>query len=143
MSEAIEIRLTNMAQKVADMYKNKIEPKYYEQLCNAIMVCRKCYENEIDNWGAMYEVVLADGGIWEYIDYDCFEEEIQNMWILVMDILTCNCYLGCDKEHDVTPQDMEIQGENIPDFVELLEKLIGENIDYDGILTFWDSTMCY
>lgn len=70
-------------------------------------------------------------------------EEIQNMWVLITDILLCNCYMGCEDIGDSIPQDMEIRGENIPDFVDLLEELICHNIDYDRIFEFWDDEMCY
>lgn len=90
----------------------------------------------------MYDVVLCDGGIWEYAENQ-HEEEIQNMWILVTDILLCNCYLGCMGEDGITPEELELQGENIPVFVELMEKNINETIDYNKILQFWKNKICY
>lgn len=143
MLEAIELRLVNLAQKVANMYKDNIEQKYYDQLCNAITVCRDYYINGKGDWGNMYDVVLNDDGIWEYTYCSWFTDEIQNMWCLVTDILICNCYLGCISEQDYIPQDMEIKGDNIPKFVELLEKLICEKIDYEQIFEFFNKEMCY
>lgn len=91
----------------------------------------------------MYNVVLWEDGIWEYGENSNIEKEIKNMWMLETDILICNCYLGCIAEHDSTPQDMELQGENIPEFVDLLEMVIKENIDYKSIFDFWKEKMCY
>lgn len=146
MSEALELRLVSLAQKVADMYKNEIEEKYYKEMCNAINVCHEYYLNEKYNWDKMCEMqenVLGEDGIWNYADCEFFEEEIQNMWVLVTDILLCNCYMGCEDIGDSIPQDMEIRGENIPDFIELLEGLVCNRIDYDRIFEFWDEEMCY
>ena len=42
------------------------------------------------------------------------------MWGLEVRILMCNCWLGCTKENNCEPQDMEMRGENIPEFVEVL-----------------------
>lgn len=143
MDGSIELRLVHFAQKVASMYKDKIEQKYYNQLCDAIETCRDYHINGKKDWGCMYEAVLSDGGIWEYAESQHEEKEIQDMWILVMDILSCNCYLGCIGEDGITPEDLELRGENIPAFVELLEKHINETVDYDKILQFWDSEICY
>lgn len=145
MSKEIELRLIKSAQKVANLYKNRLEQKYYKQLCNAIEVCYKYYVNNNDTWDIMYDVILGDGGIWEYAEslHIQFSQEIQNMWMLITDILICNCYLGCTKEQDYIPEDMEIQKENIPEFVELLEKLIYDKIDYKHIFEFFNKKICY
>lgn len=143
MKETVEIRLTNLAQKVADMYKDRISQEHYQQLCNAIDVCRDYHIQGKREWVDMYDVILYDDGIWEYADYPDFEEEIQDMWTLETDILICNCYLGCVAEQHSTPQEMEIQEENIPEFVDLLENVIEEKIDYNKIFVFWDEKMCY
>ncbi len=143
MDGNIELRLVNIAQKVAGMYKDKIGQEYYKQLCDAIETCRDYYINGKKDWVCMYEVVLSDGGIWEYAENQHEEEEIQNMWILVTDILLCNCYLGCMGEDGITPEELELQGENIPAFVELMEKNINETIDYNKILQFWKNKICY
>lgn len=145
MSETIELRLVNLAQKVADMYCDRIPHEQYEQLCNAINVCKAYHTDNQDDWGVMYEAVLAEDAIWEYACYKDVEEEIADMWALVTDILICNCWLGCIAEKDYLPQDMEIEGENIPGFVELLESTIGDNdkIDYDSIFQYWGKNLCY
>ena len=41
MKETLELRLTNLAQKVADMYQDRISQEHYQQLCNAINVCKQ------------------------------------------------------------------------------------------------------
>lgn len=95
--------------------------------------------------GMLLHVGTIDEGIWEYGEYSDFEEEIMNMWALETDILTCNCYLGCIAEQDSIPQDMEIQEVNISEFVDFLENVVGEKIDYDYkyIFNFWAEKMCY
>lgn len=143
MKETLELRLINLAQKVADMYQDRISQEHYQQLCNAINVCRDYHIKEQGDWGDMYAVVLYEDGIWEYGENPYFEKEIMNMWMLETDILICNCYLGCIAEHDDTPQDMELQGENMPEFVDLLESVIEEKIDYNKIFVFWKEKMCY
>ena len=89
-----------MAQKVASMYKDKIEQKYYKQLGDAIETCRDYYINGGKDW-------------------------------------------GCISEDGITPEDLELRGENIPAFVELLEKHINQTIGYDKIFQFWGSGICY
>lgn len=141
MAESIELRLTNLAQKVAEMYKDRITPEQYKQLCNAIHVCRDYHVNSQREWVDMYDVVLYDGGIWEYSYSPEFTEELQDMWTLEMNILSCNCYLGCGD--DTPPQDLELQGDNIPEYVDFLESIIGENMDYEKIFEFWGEKICY
>lgn len=143
MEETLELRLVKVAQKVADMYKDRIAQEYYQQLCNAINVCRDYHIKGQGDWSDMYDVILYDDGFWEYTYCSEFEEEIQNMWALETDILTCNCYLGCVAEQHSTPQDMEIQEENIPEFVMFLESMMEEKMDYEKIFSFWDEKMCY
>lgn len=143
MKETLELRLTNLAQKVADMYQARISQEHYQQLCNAIDVCRDYHIQGKRKWVDMYDVVLYDDGIWEYGENPNLEEEIKNMWMLETDILICNCYLGCVAEQRSIPQDMELQGENIPEFVDLLERVIKEKIDYNKIFVFWKEKMCY
>ena len=91
----------------------------------------------------MYDAILYEDGIWEYAYYKDFDEEIQDMWAVETDILMCNCYLGCVAEHDSTPQNMEIQGDNIPEFVSFLENIIQEKLDFKKIFSFWEEKMCY
>ncbi len=47
--EATELRLVKLAQKIADMYHDDMEPQYYRQLCNAITVCREYYVHNKGN----------------------------------------------------------------------------------------------
>lgn len=143
MKETLEIRLVNLAQKVADMYSDRITQEQYQQLCDAINVCKEYHTKGQSKWVDMYDVILYDDGIWEYADCPDFEEEIQDMWALETDILTCNCYLGCVAEQHSIPQDMEIQEENIPEFVDFLENVIEEQFDYERIFDFWAEKMCY
>ncbi len=143
MSETIEIRLVNLAQKVADMYSDRIPREQYEQLCNAINVCKAYHTENQDNWGVMYEVVLGEDAIWEYPFYKDIEKEIADMWALVTEILMCSCWLGCVAEHDPIGQDMDINGENIPGFVELIENSFGDKIDYAPIFEYWGEKMCW
>ncbi len=64
MEKTIELRLVEQASKVANMYQSKISKEQYEQLCNAIKVCRDYHVEEKGDWGDMYEVVLWEDGIW-------------------------------------------------------------------------------
>lgn len=143
MKDTIELRLINIAQKIAEMYHDKVSKEYYQQLCNAINVCKEYHTNGKGDWGDMYDAILYDDGIWEYAYYKDFDEEIQDMWAVETDILICNCYLGCVAEHHSTPQDMEIQGDNIPEFVSFLENIIQEKLDFKKIFSFWEEKMCY
>ena len=143
MKETLELRLTNLAQKVADMYQDRISQEHYQQLCNAIDVCRDYHIQGQREWVDMYDVILYDDGIWEYGENPNIEEEIKDMWALETDILICNCYLGCVAERHSTPQDMEIQGDNIPDFVDFLEGMLAEQMDSEKIFDFWAEKMCY
>lgn len=143
MEETLELRLVNLAQKVAEMYADRIAQEQYQQLCNAINVCRNYHTEAQENWGVMYDVVLAEDAIWEYAFFSDIEEEVSDMWGLVTDILICNCWLGCVAEREPIGQEMAIQGENIPEFVVLLENAIEEKIDYERIFDFWGEKMCY
>ena len=143
LEDSLELRLISIAQKIADMYIGRISKEDYEQLCNAIRVCKDYYVNKGDDWWVMYDVVLYDDGIWEFSMDSSFEDEIRDMWGLQTVILTCNCYLGCLSEKQSEPQDMEIRGDNIPEFVDLLENIIKDGIDYEKIFEFWAEKMCY
>ncbi len=143
MEDTIELRLVNLAQKVADMYSDMIPDEQYKRLSEAIEVCRAYHVKKQDNWGVMYEGVLGEDAIWEYAFYKDIQKEIANMWALVTDILICSCWLGCVAEHDPIGQDMDIRGENISEFVELLESCIVEKIDYATIFEYWGKEMCY
>ncbi len=143
MAETIELRLVHLAQQVADMYKNKIPTEQFEQLYDAIKICRDYHIEGKNHWGNMYEVVLGEDGIWEYELYEDIEKDIAYMWGLEVRILMCNCWLGCTREHDGEPQNMEMRGENIPEFVELLEKNVAEEINYIEIFESFNSILCY
>lgn len=95
------------------------------------------------NWGDMYNVVLGEDAIWEYGECDGFEKEITYMWRIETCILICNCWLGCNAEGDSEPQDMELRGENIPNFIEFLEAHIDEKDGFEMIFEFWNQEMCY
>ena len=125
------------------MYQDRISQEHYQQLCNAIDVCRDYHIRGQSEWVDMYDVILYDDGIWQYGENPNIKEEIKNMWTLETDILICNCYLGCVAERHSTPQDMEIQGDNIPDFVDFLEGMLAEQMDYEKIFDFWAEKMCY
>ena len=143
MNSSLENRLTNLATKVADMYSDKISQEYNKQLYDAINVCKDYHTTGCSDLWDMYDVVLGEDGIWNYGYNSEFSEELQDMWALETDILSCNCYLGCIKERQSRPQDLELQGDNIPEFVELLEEVICDEIDYDRIFDFWAEKMCY
>lgn len=139
----MELKLVNLAQRVAEMYVDRLTKAEYEVLCNAIRVCREYHLGNESDWVDMYDVILYDNGIWEYAENRKLEEELQDMWMLETDILMCNCYLGCMAEGNVLPQDMEIQGDNIPEFIEVLQTHIADKIDFDAIFDFWEERMCY
>jgi hypothetical protein len=137
--EATELRLVKLAQKIADMYQDDMEPQYYRQLCNAITVCREYYVHNKGNWEDMYNAVLNME--WTFLDEEVRWRQrhgkVGNVWGLVRDILICNCYLRCMDEGRSIPKDMKIQEENIPKFVALLESSIGETMDYQAIFAYW------
>ena len=143
VENTLELRLLTIAQRIADMYMERINKEDYRQLCNAINVCNDYFVNKGNDWWVMYDVVLYDDGIWEFSMDSSFDDEIKDMWGLETIILTCNCYLGCVAEKQNEPQDMEIRGENIPEFVELLENIIKDSIDFERIFDFWAERMCY
>ena len=92
----------------------------------------------------MYEAVLGDGGIWEYSEgAGDFSEELRTMWVLETCILICSCWLGCQKEQDVAPEDMELRGENIPSFLDFLEGLPDSPPDCARIWEYWSRNLCY
>lgn len=124
-------------------YKSRITSEQYTQLYDAIKICQEYYADGKGDWGRMYEVVLDEDGIWEYSELYDFEKEITYMWGLETRILMCSCYLGCVREHDYIPQDMELRGENILRFVECLEQNVGEKIDFETAIEFWDKNLCY
>ncbi len=82
-------------------------------------------------------------GKMEYGEFYDFEQEITAMWGVVTRILMCSCYLGCKKEKDYEPQDLELRGENIPKFVDVLEQNIGKKIAFDIICDFFNKELCY
>ncbi len=140
---SIELSLLKQAQRIADMYADNTDAGRYKQLCDAIKVCKECRIEGKGDWRDIYGVLSGEGGIWEYIEWSGFTEEESDMWILEMNILTCICYLDCIEEGNNPPQDMEIQGDNIPEFEEFLKNNIADKPDYEKILTFWDEMMCY
>ena len=143
MEKTIEARLTSLARQIFALYQNQLETKYAHQLDEAIHVC-EIYQQGVGNWGDMYEVILWDGGIWEYGEgAGDFSEELRTMWILETCILSCSCWLGCRKEQDSTPEDMELRGENIPAFLDFLEGLPDIPLNYDQIWEYWGRNLCY
>ena len=64
--EATELRLVKLAQKIADMYQDDMDPQYYRKLCNAITVYREYYVHNKGNWEDMYNAVLNME--WTFLD---------------------------------------------------------------------------
>lgn len=143
MDNNIAVRLIIQAERIADMYSDELDIDKRNQLYNAIQVCRKFVEDCSTYWGILYDAVQGDEGIWEYADYPEFSEELQNMWILETDILSCICYNACTMQEPSTPQDLEIREENISKFAEFIENNFFGESDYQKCLDFWDENMCY
>jgi len=143
MEKTIEVRLTSLARQIFAQYQSQLEPEYVRQLDNAIRIC-EAYQQGVSNWGDMYEAVLSDGGIWEYSEgAGDFSEELRTMWVLETCILMCSCWLGCQKEQESTPEDMELRGENIPAFLDFLERLPDSPPDCARIWEYWNKNLCY
>ena len=141
--KTIEARLTNLARRIFAQYQSQLEPEHVHQLDEAIRIC-ETYQQGVGDWGEMYEVVLGDGGIWEYSEgVGDFSEELRTMWVLETCILICSCWLGCQREQDSIPEDMELRGENIPFFLDFLEGLPDGTPDCDQIWEYWSRNLCY
>lgn len=67
--EATELRLVKLAQRIADMYQDDMEPQYYRQLCNAITVCREYYVHSKERrvggsfYGGQFYLELRKGDV--------------------------------------------------------------------------------
>lgn len=123
MEKHLEVRLISFARRIFAKYQSQLEPKYARQLDEAICTC-ETYQQGVGDWGDMYEIILGNGGISEYSEgVGDFTEEQRTMWVQETCILICCCYLGCQKEQDYTPEDMELRGENISAFLEFCEEL--------------------
>ncbi|MDE6699902.1 MAG: hypothetical protein K2K10_02645 [Acetatifactor sp.] len=80
MEKAIEARLTSLSRRIFAQYQSQLESAYARQLDEAIRVC-EIYQQGVGDWIDMYEVVLGDGGIWEYSEgAGNFSEELKTMW---------------------------------------------------------------
>lgn len=143
MEKTVEVRLIHLAQQIFAQYQSQLEPKYACQLDEAIRVC-EAYQQGVGNWDDMYEVVLADGGIWEYSEgAGDFSGELESMWVMETCLLMCSCWLGWQKEKDVIPEDMELRGENIPAFLDFAEGLQGSLPDCIQIWEYWNQNLCW
>lgn len=143
MKDNIELRLLEQAQRIATMYKTSMKFEEYQELCNVINRCYEYAENGKGNWGDLYEVILGEEGIWGYAYDNQLSEELKEMWSLETCILSCNCYIGCEKEQDCMPQDLEIKGECIAQFIEFMEHNFYKKTDYKKCFDFWSKNMCY
>ena len=68
-----------------------------------------------------------------------FSEELETMWVTETCVLICSCWLGCQKEQEYTPEDMDLRGENIPAFLDFLEGLPDCPPDCARVWEFWNS----
>lgn len=143
MEDNIELKLIEQAQRIADIYKTNMQLENYQELCNVINRCHEYAEYSKGDWGDLYELILGEEGIWQYAYDTKLPEELQEMWSLETCIFLCNCYIGCEKEHDCTPQDLEIKGECITQFVEFIEHNFHRKSDYQRCFDFWNKNMCY
>ncbi len=143
MANELEVRIIKLAQKIADMYIDDLDTEDYQVLCHAIHVCREYAENNIGDWGDLYEVVEGDGGLWEYTIIDDLPEKLEEMYIMVHCVLACMCYIACDKENTSQPEDLELRGENIPKFIEFAEKTFTKTNGYQECMDFWGENICY
>jgi len=143
MEKTTEMRLTSLARQIFSQYQSQLKPEYVRQLDSAIRIC-EAYQQGVGNWDDMYEAVLSDGGIWEYSEgAGNFSEELRTMWVLETCILMCSCWLGCQKEQESIPEDMELRGENIPAFLDFLEGLPDSPPDCARIWEYWSNNLCY
>ena len=143
MEKTIEVRLTSLARQILEQYQSQLESEYACQLDEAIGVCEK-YQQGVGNWWDMYEVVLGDGGIWEYSEgAGDFSGELETMWVMETNILICSCWLGCQKEQDSIPEDMDLRGENIPSSLDYLEGLQDSPPDCVQIWEYWNKNLCW
>ena len=120
MANEREVRIINLAQKITDMYIDDLDTEKYQEVCHAIHVCREYVENHVGDWGDLYEVVEGDGGLWEYVVMDDLPEKLEEMYVMVHCVLACMCYIACEKENTSQPEDLELCGENIPEFLSLI-----------------------
>ena len=143
MKNTLELRIIELAQRIADMYIDDLDAEKYQELCHAIHVCREYAENNIGNWGDLYEVVEGDGGIWEYAALQDMPEKLAEMYTIENCVLSCMCYIACRKDGECTPEDMELREENIPGFIEFVEKNFYKNSGYRECTDFWGDKVCY
>ena len=143
MANELEVRIINLAQKITDMYIDDLDTEKYQEVCHAIHVCREYVENHVGDWGDLYEVVEGDGGLWEYVVMDDLPEKLEEMYVMVHCVLACMCYIACEKENTSQPEDLELCGENIPEFIELAEKVFSKTDGYQKCMNFWGNNICY
>ncbi len=143
MEKSIELNLLKQVEQIAEMYKSDVTPEKHEELCSAIKACYEYVEDDKGDWWDLYEIVQGDDGLWNYeIDKSLSRYE-QDMWGISVCILSCICLIGCIKEHDSVPQDLEIVEENIPRLVEFMENTYKSKEDSEKFNEFWRSEMCY
>ncbi|MDE7325077.1 MAG: hypothetical protein K2N63_02185 [Lachnospiraceae bacterium] len=143
MKNTIEARLTSLARRIFVQYQNQMGSEYAGQLDVAISIC-ETYQQGMGNWQDLYEAVLGEGGIWEYSEgAGGFLGELETMWVMETCILLCSCWLGCQREGGIEPEDMELRGENIPDFLKFLENLPDIPKDCAGIREYFNKNLCW
>ena len=137
------MRMFIQKMEIFAQYQSQLEPEYACQLDEAIHSC-EAYQQGVGNWGDIYEVVLGDGGVWEYSEgARDFSGELESMWVLETCILMCICWLGCQKEKGVIPEDMELREENIPAFLDFVEGLQERLPDCVQIWEYWNKNLCW
>ena len=74
---------------------------------------------------------------------DDLPEKLEEMYVMVHCVLACMCYIACEKENTSQPEDLELCGENIPEFIELAEKVFSKTDGYQKCMNFWGNKICY
>lgn len=136
----LEWELITQASRIAEICREFTEKERFTRLSNAIELCGSAAHS----WEELYEVILGDGGIWEFGElYDNFPLEERLFWRLETYVLVCICRIACGSEQDYCPQDMELISENIPMFIEFLKTNFTAIEDCARCIEFFNNNLCY
>ena len=144
-------RLITQAKKAAELIKDEISSQFYDKLCSTITMCQDYVEGETDlSWADVYgEIYQGEGeedeedGIYLMSQYIDVPDEAALLMALPIEILSYVCWLGCKAENDYFPQNLELIGDKIPDFISFLEENLTGKEDFKQAIDFAYKNLCY
>lgn len=141
----IRTKMVMLARHISQVYKEYVEDERFYSIENVIKQFENYIDDQSDDWGKLYDIVQGDEGIWEYSEFDddLMSVKEQEMWGLEVCVLSCFIKLEISCMGDVSPQDMEMQEENIPLYIDYVEQNFQKVDGIKKCKEYWRKFICY